>query len=180
MSGLTNFTLVCGASLMSLAMAVPAQSQAVPTTVGTRATAGIYNFDLSVGSFTADGSITADSNGHATAIAGLVDGTDPITGLSNYAGADNDLYATGAWVTFGGLSFSTWSLGDFNFYNSGLGYYGLLNSVTNSGGWADGAVATANVAPVPEPATWAMMLLGFCGIGMVIRRRSKPLLAQLA
>lgn len=33
---------------------------------------------------------------------------------------------------------------------------------------------------VPEPATWAMMLLGFAGMGMVIRRRSKPVLAQLA
>jgi hypothetical protein len=30
------------------------------------------------------------------------------------------------------------------------------------------------VAAVPEPATWAMMLLGFCGIGfMAIRRKSK-------
>jgi hypothetical protein len=27
--------------------------------------------------------------------------------------------------------------------------------------------------PVPEPATWAMMLLGFCGVGMAIRRSRK-------
>lgn len=33
---------------------------------------------------------------------------------------------------------------------------------------------------VPEPATWAMMLFGFAGIGMVLRRRGKPVLAQLA
>lgn len=32
---------------------------------------------------------------------------------------------------------------------------------------------------VPEPATWAMMLLGFAGIGMSLRRR-RPTLAQLA
>ena len=37
-----------------------------------------------------------------------------------------------------------------------------------------------NVAPVPEPATWAMMLLGFLGIGMVVRRSSRPVLAQIA
>ena len=38
-------------------------------------------------------------------------------------------------------------------------------------------------APVPEPATWAMMLLGFGGIGFALRRgrrRSKPTLMQIA
>ena len=35
-------------------------------------------------------------------------------------------------------------------------------------------------APVPEPATWAMMLLGFFGIGMAMRRTRRPVLAQLA
>jgi hypothetical protein len=36
------------------------------------------------------------------------------------------------------------------------------------------------VPGVPEPATWAMMLLGFGSIGMVMRRRRKPALAQIA
>ena len=35
-------------------------------------------------------------------------------------------------------------------------------------------------AAVPEPATWAMMLVGFAGIGMAMRRRRSPALAQLA
>jgi len=40
---------------------------------------------------------------------------------------------------------------------------------------------TVNIAAsVPEPATWAMMLLGFGGIGIAIRRRRKPVLAQIA
>lgn len=29
----------------------------------------------------------------------------------------------------------------------------------------NGLFATAGVAPVPEPSTWAMMLIGFAGIG---------------
>ena len=33
---------------------------------------------------------------------------------------------------------------------------------------------------VPEPATWAMMLLGFGGIGMAMRRRNKGGLLQIA
>lgn len=33
---------------------------------------------------------------------------------------------------------------------------------------------------VPEPATWGLMLLGFGGLGMVLRRRRRPGLAQIA
>ena len=49
---------------------------------------------------------------------------------------------------------------------------------------ANGGVVTGNltfqVAPVPEPATWGMMLLGFAGIGMAMRSRRRPALAQVA
>ena len=38
----------------------------------------------------------------------------------------------------------------------------------------------AELLPVPEPSTWALMLLGFGAIGLVIRRSSKPTLAQIA
>jgi hypothetical protein len=40
----------------------------------------------------------------------------------------------------------------------------------------------ASTGAVPEPATWAMMLVGFGGIGMAMRRsrRRKPALAQVA
>jgi hypothetical protein len=40
--------------------------------------------------------------------------------------------------------------------------------------------ATLNIAPVPEPATWALMLLGFGGIGLAMRSRRRPALAQIA
>jgi len=33
---------------------------------------------------------------------------------------------------------------------------------------------------VPEPATWAMMLLGFGAIGMVARRRRTQVLSKIA
>ena len=49
---------------------------------------------------------------------------------------------------------------------------------------ATGGVVTGNLTfqliPVPEPATWAMMLVGFAGIGFAMRRRRQPFLAQVA
>ncbi|HEV2594567.1 MAG TPA: FxDxF family PEP-CTERM protein [Sphingomicrobium sp.] len=40
---------------------------------------------------------------------------------------------------------------------------------------------TINVqAPVPEAQTWMMMLLGFGAMGLAIRRRRRPVLAQIA
>ena len=39
---------------------------------------------------------------------------------------------------------------------------------------------SATTVAVPEPTTWAMMLLGFAGIGLSLRRRRRPALAQLA
>lgn len=35
-------------------------------------------------------------------------------------------------------------------------------------------------AAVPEPAAWALMLFGFAGIGIAMRRRRRPILSQLA
>jgi hypothetical protein len=36
------------------------------------------------------------------------------------------------------------------------------------------------IRAVPEPGTWALMLLGFGGIGLAMRRRRRPALAQIA
>jgi hypothetical protein len=38
-------------------------------------------------------------------------------------------------------------------------------------GW-DSTVGLATVTAVPEPSTWAMMILGFCGLGFMAYRRS--------
>ena len=181
MSRFVLWVLAC--AVASFAIAAPAEAQSVPANVGTPAPAGTYALVTGNGSFSVNALVTTNASGHATGISGFVNGSDPITGLSTYAGADNNLYATLAWVTFGGLSFSTTSLGDFNFYNSGSGYYGLLSSRTDINGYPDGVVATAHVAPVPEPATWALMLLGIGAIGFQMRgnrKRTSNYLPQIA
>lgn len=42
------------------------------------------------------------------------------------------------------------------------------------------AIAPSATGAVPEPATWAMMLMGFAGIGVSMRRRRRTALAQVA
>jgi hypothetical protein len=45
---------------------------------------------------------------------------------------------------------------------------------------AERAYVTGVLQAVPEPKSWAMMLLGFFGIGAALKRGRKPALAQLA
>jgi hypothetical protein len=60
-------------------------------------------------------------------------------------------------------------------------YSGLLVPAPPPGGpiqLGDGLTReTLTIAAVPEPSTWAMMILGFAGIGfMAYRRKSQPAL----
>jgi PEP-CTERM motif len=91
----------------------------------------------------------------------------------------NGVYSGGTLVTGGSISGSSNSLTlstpltpntNYTFQYSGT----LANSGNISGNAAFG------MAAVPEPAAWALMLLGFGGIGMAIRRRRRPALAQIA
>jgi len=48
---------------------------------------------------------------------------------------------------------------------------------TTGGGIINTGFSNLSVGPVPEPSTWAMMILGFAGIGfMAYRRKAKPAL----
>ena len=94
------------------------------------------------------------------------------------------------WETlFGGQILSL----HFGNAGSGLGNHTILylfdfgltgaNSVMlNQQGWSNGVLVTppGGTPPVPEPATWAMMLMGFGAAGYAIRRRRKTRLAQIA
>lgn len=62
----------------------------------------------------------------------------------------------------------------------GVGTYtfAFAGNNANVGGALTGNVTIS--APVPEAATWAMMILGFGAMGIAIRRRRRPVLAQLA
>lgn len=68
-----------------------------------------------------------------------------------------------------------WGL-DTTFLTAGT--YTLTINGTNSNTGSLGGSITITEASVPEPATWAMMLIGFGAIGWQLRRRRTPVLAQ--
>jgi len=46
--------------------------------------------------------------------------------------------------------------------------------------WNQGLVTGFNVAAVPEPSTWAMLILGFAGVGVLAYRRRSPTALTMA
>jgi hypothetical protein len=171
---------------------------AVLCAVAASAEAKVYDFSFTGNGVSGSGVITtADSNAASavTSVTGSVfdsfvgPGAFSITGLSAYAAADNILYpTTQPLVDFGGVSFTTDTGGEFNLGLGGGGLYGLvLNSaVQNPVGYGNGGFdnpgsvnISMSVTGVPEPATWAVMLLGFGGIGAAMRsaRRRQAVLA---
>ena len=66
---------------------------------------------------------------------------------------------------------------------AGVGF--TFPTSTSSGGYGQQGIAMVNfsvlqTAAVPEPATWAMMLIGFGGIGVSLRRRKRVMVLQTA
>jgi hypothetical protein len=83
----------------------------------------------------------------------------------------DNVASSGAYVSTEGFSLPQ-SSSSF-FYLSGTHY---VDIILENGG--DPMISVAFLASaVPEPSTWAMMILGFCGLGfMAYRRKSKPAL----
>lgn len=126
------------------------------------------------------GTITAtQSTGGAwtvDSITGSIDGSS-ITGLTTFDGSDNLLFPTGtAPLDTHGIAFQTaagQTIDIFSFFAEGSkpsgNAYGEIAS--NPGGFGVGTFALT--AAVPEPSTWAMMMLGFATLGYLGLRRGK-------
>jgi len=134
------------------------------------ASATTYLLDFTAG--TDYGNVTFTTAGPWTApvtgVGGEIDGF-AVTGLSSYASSDNTLYDSAPHVSYGGLSVAT-SNDTFNFANvSGLI---VTKASVNPGGGAQNLVPVVGaISAVPEPAAWAMMLVGFTGLGAALRSR---------
>lgn len=73
----------------------------------------------------------------------------------------------------------TWALLNPVTLGTGTHTINVLGTLLGETGSYSGTI-NVQVAPVPEPGTWAMMLLGFGAMGLVIRRRRRPALVQIA
>ncbi len=97
----------------------------------------------------------------------------------NFTGATNDIvlgliFPTGNLNAPTPISCATPGVNCGGIFTDNSSYYGA--GYVLQGGDAFLA-STFNVSAVPEPSTWAMMLLGFAGVGFVAyRRKSKPAL----
>ena len=160
--------LLCGIALSSVAASVPANAQALNFTLS-----GARNATFTLSSSTPNSFTT-------NAVVG-----DQIF-FNNVAGIFGGSAGTG------NISFGTNTIADLNIQSSNLDFTQLFGSAilftgspssptfalgtfNLSGGFTSGAstltISQAAVAAVPEPGTWAMMLLGFGAVGFAVRRR---------
>jgi hypothetical protein len=99
------------------------------------------------------------------------------TGLTfNSAGV---LTAIGADINIGGSNANAANeleIGDSNFANTGTNF--RWNPPGNGNGNREAGIVIA--AAVPEPSTWAMMILGFFGVGFMVYRRRGHAAVRLA
>ena len=140
------------------------------------ANAKVFDFYFYNDADTDYGSGTFDVVGSVVqAVTGQIDGA-VITGLSAYAGSDQQLSTSGSFVDFSGISVST-ALDSYNLF----AYPGpmlLKASIDPVGYPSNGSAITLSVTAVPEPAVWGLMVIGVAMVGASMRYGRKRALAR--
>jgi PEP-CTERM motif len=125
------------------------------------------------GSGTITGTLETNGSVLVTGITGTVDGQS-IDGLSHSLGEDQLIFPTSTDVVDGnGLGFSVGTDGETVaiFESSNKTPAGVFEDVASNARVGFGEFTLT--AAVPEPSTWAMMILGFCGLGFMAYRRKR-------
>lgn len=173
---------------------------ALAVTMSSLAKADVFAFDFTGPNVSGTGQIMGDQVSPGvfalTSISGFVTDSDTlsasqgsftISGLSAFAGADNQVTAKTPFIDFQGISAATIGGPDFNFFLNNDGTYSFINSGDNSTGVPGDAPATEMITSlnitavsgaVPEASTWVMMLLGFAGFGLLGHRKARKTLIE--
>jgi PEP-CTERM motif len=112
-------------------------------------------------------SLSATLDGYSFLFSSIGNGNGQIAGLQFNNGLLTDIETAGAGAISSSNSSEHLQLHGSSF-DQLLAYPGNAASFTGSF-----TVATPVVAAVPEPSTWAMMILGFCGLSFMAYRRSQ-------
>jgi len=139
-----------------------------PTTIGATTTIGYSDTGLQTPSFTESLTFLDDLSGlysiTLTTSTAAVDFTSAI--LTDGLGGSWDLYK---FIDDGTNEYWSFNNPPSNQYGLGAGTYTLTIMGDNHG--ASSLGGTVTIDAVPEPAAWAMMLIGFGAIGASMRRR---------
>jgi hypothetical protein len=142
-----------------------------PTTVGSETTIGFTEAGLANPTFTEWLTFTNDMAGvYALTLDTSSTGIDFTSAILTGPGGPYEMIEE----FDNGIS-EFWNLSSL-FLEAGT-YTLTINGNNNSTGSLGG---TVTINAVPEPGTWAMMLLGFGAAGYAMRRRRRPALAQMA
>jgi hypothetical protein len=109
---------------------------------------------------------------------------NPVTDLQFYFTGDNTTAALSVEAFLNGSSLGTLAINGDGVTSTAqlvnLSKFGQISAIKVTGVLADGfGYDDFSFVAVPEPSTWAMMLLGFGMVGVAVRRRkaAKPLAA---
>jgi len=163
---------------------------------GAEATVYNYDFTSTDGLLNAEGAFTVTGDeitGVTGALSGLVTQTinaiAPSTALYGYSTSPDGAFyydnvlsaAANPYLDIGGVLFTTTQNpgGYWNLWGNSPGNYSLFESAPGRG-YPIQESGNLTVSAVPEPSTWAMLLLGFAGLGFAGYRRAKSGISAFA
>jgi PEP-CTERM motif len=189
--------LALALAFASVTLATPAMASFVVDTGTPVATPASLRYVLDSGQSLA-GFFTLNSATTIRSVEGFINGSGSAGTVSIYYNStfffgppvySANFTTSGPGSSWQGVYGQNWALGAGSYWAafSSTGFNSMLNTApsplsnyafTNLGSWysfpalnAGIRIADATTAAVPEPATWAMLLFGFAGIGTMMRRR---------